>query len=126
VLNAVIIVSIVAPVVEELVFRGLILRSVRNFVLRRGERRGAVTSATRRSAVFWAVLVSSVTFAALHLAQADSLVMLIVLGGSTLAVGVINALVAIRTGRLGAPILTHVLYNGSSVAIALAIASGSN
>jgi uncharacterized protein len=124
VLNAVVIATLVAPIVEELVFRGLVLRSVRNFVLRRGARRHEVTDATRRNAVIWAILVSSLAFAALHLAQAATPAMFIVLAGSTFAVGVINAATALSTGRLGAPILTHVLYNGSSVAIALAIAAG--
>ena len=110
-LNGVLIASLVAPFVEELFFRGLVLRAARNRVLRRG-------GSPVRAAVI-AIAVSSVGFALLHLIQSTDVTLLIILGGSTLALGVINSVVAIATGRIGAPIIAHVFYNGSSILLAL-------
>ncbi len=124
ILNAIVIASFVAPLVEELVFRGLILRAVRNLVLRRNVTEQPRSERVRTRAVVISILVSSAAFAALHLAQADSPAMLIVLGGSTFAVGIIHAALAIRTGRLGPSIISHALYNGSSVLLAILFASG--
>jgi uncharacterized protein len=123
VLNGVVIATLVAPFVEELVFRGLVLRSVRNVMLRTRAGHPAPTEQRRRAAVALAILLSAGAFAALHLVQATSLTMLLVLGGATFAVGIINATLAIVTGRLGAAIITHVLYNGSSVVLALLLSA---
>ena len=110
-LNGVLVASLIAPFVEELFFRGLVLRAARNRVLRRG-------GSPVRAAVI-AIAVSSVGFALLHLIQSTDVTLLIILGGSTLALGVINSVVAIATGRIGAPIIAHVFYNGSSILLAL-------
>lgn len=110
-LNGVLIASLVAPFVEELFFRGLVLRAARNRVLRR---RGSPVRA-----VVIAIAASSVGFALLHLLQSTDVTLLIILGGSTLALGVINSVLAITTGRIGAAIVSHVFYNGSSIALAL-------
>jgi uncharacterized protein len=111
VLNGILIASLVAPFVEELFFRGLVLRAARNRVLRRGG------SPVR--AVVVAIAVSSVGFALLHLLQSTDVTLLIILGGSTLALGVINSVLAIATGRIGAAVISHVFYNGSSIVLAL-------
>jgi len=115
VLNGIVIASLVAPFVEELFFRGLVLRAARNRVLRRGG------SPVR--AVVVAIAVSSVGFALLHLLQSTDVTLLIILGGSTLALGVINSLLAIATGRIGASVVSHVFYNGSSILLAIALGS---
>ena len=114
VLNGVIVASLVAPFVEELFFRGLVLRATRNRVLRRG-------GTPLRAAVI-AIAVSSVGFALLHLYQSTDVTLLIILGGSTLALGVINGAIAIWTGRIGAAIVSHIVYNGSTILIAIAVA----
>lgn len=114
VLNGVIVASLVAPFVEELFFRGLVLRATRNRVLRRG-------GSPVRAAVI-AILVSSVGFALLHLYQSTDLTLLIILGGSTLALGILNGAIAIWTGRIGAAIVSHIVYNGSTILLAMLVA----
>ena len=91
----VLIVVIGAPIVEELFFRGLLLRS-----------------AERRWGRTWAVIVSSLVFGAVHLQplQFPALV----------AVGVILALLAQRTGRLGPSIFAHIAFNAVAVGTLLA------
>ena len=111
VLNGFFLAVIVAPFVEELFFRGLVLRAANNRVLRRG--------GTTGRAIVTAIWVSSLSFAALHLYQSPDVTLLIILGGSTLVVGLLNSRITLRTGRLGAAIIAHALYNGSSVVFAL-------
>lgn len=91
----VLIVVIGAPIVEELFFRGLLLRS-----------------AERKWGKFWAVAVSSLVFGAVHLQplQFPALV----------AVGVVFALLTLRTGRLGPAIFAHVGFNAVAVGSLLA------
>ena len=113
VLNGIVIASLVAPFVEELFFRGLVLRAARHRVLRRGG------SPVR--AVVVAIAVSSIGFALLHLLQSTDVTLLIILGGSTFALGIINSVLAITTGRIGASIISHVFYNGSSILLALLV-----
>ena len=112
-LTGILIASLLAPFVEELFFRGFVLTGVRNSVLRR---RGAAAS---KRAVALAVVVSSAAFAVLHLQPVFDLTLLIALGLSTFAFGVINALVTLRTKRIGAAIVAHVVFNGSSIALLL-------
>ena len=115
VLNGFVIAVLVAPIVEELFFRGLVLRAAHNRVLRRG--------GSQRRAVAVAVLASSLGFALLHLYQSTDVTLLIMLGGGTLALGIINSLVTLATGRLGAAIVSHIFFNGSTVIMALIFAS---
>jgi membrane protease YdiL (CAAX protease family) len=91
----VLIVVIGAPIVEELFFRGLLLRS-----------------AERKWGRGWAVAVSSVIFGAVHLQplQFPALV----------AVGVVFALLTLRSGRLGPAIFAHVAFNAVAVGSLLA------
>jgi membrane protease YdiL (CAAX protease family) len=114
-LNGILIASLLAPFVEELFFRGLVLRAARHRVLRRG-------GSPVRAAVV-GILASSIGFAALHLLQSTDVTLLIILGGSTLVLGAINSVVAIVTGRIGAPIIAHVFYNGSSILLAILLSS---
>jgi membrane protease YdiL (CAAX protease family) len=111
VLNGFLVAVVVAPFVEELFFRGLVLRAVKNRVLRRG--------GTAARAAVSAIVASSLGFAALHLYQSPDVTLLIILGGSTLFLGLANSRVTLSTGRLGAAIIAHALYNGSSIVIAL-------
>ena len=91
----VLIVVIGAPIVEELFFRGLLLRS-----------------AERKWGKVWAVIVSSLVFGAVHLQplQFPALV----------AVGAVFALLTLRTGRLGPAIFAHVAFNAVAVGSLLA------
>ncbi len=115
VLNGFVIAALLAPFVEELFFRGLLQRSVFNRVLRRG--RG--TEAAHRRAVSWSIAVSGVLFMLLHMYQATNLTFAIILGGSTLVVGLAHAAVSQLTGRIGAAVVSHVVFNGSAVLLAL-------
>ncbi len=82
-----------APFMEELFFRGLIFRALR----------GALRAGERGWALWLAILASAVVFARAHgeLAQFAGLA----------AVGVVLALLVVRTGRLTPSFLTHASFN---------------
>lgn len=83
-------VTFAAPVVEELFYRGLMLRA-----------------AARRFGPSWAVIGTSAVFGLSHfqLVQFPGL----------FGFGVVLALLAVRTGRLGASIAAHIAFNGVAV-----------
>ena len=87
-----VLVTFLAPVIEELFYRGLVLRSL--------ERRYGSTAA---------VVLSSVWFGASHfqVVQFPALFLL----------GVVLAILTVRSGRLGAAIAAHVVFNGITMAI---------
>ncbi|MCU1405567.1 MAG: hypothetical protein JWQ43_1870 [Glaciihabitans sp.] len=116
-LNGVIFASLVAPIVEELFMRGLLLRSIRNAILRGwlGRRPQPAERRVQLVAIVLSIGGSSFIFMLLHLWQSSDPALLIVLGLSTFTLGVLNGLIAIRTGRIGAAIVAHVVFNGSSV-----------
>ncbi|MBW3620548.1 MAG: CPBP family intramembrane metalloprotease [Actinobacteria bacterium] len=93
-------VVLVAPVIEEVVFRGLLFQVLR-----------------RRLGLWPGVLLSSLTFAVVHLELIDrplSLAALLVLG-AWLA-GALH-----RTGSLVVPITAHALFNGVAIAATLTV-----
>jgi uncharacterized protein len=86
----------VAPVVEELLFRGLVLRGL---MMRMG---------------FWpAALLSSVVFGLLHVTAFDASGVLVVASITLLGLGL--CLLTRRTGRLGPAIGVHALHNAVAV-----------
>src|SRR4051812_6393190 len=87
----VLLVVIGAPLVEELFFRGLLLRSV-----------------AHRFGPGWAIAASSLAFGLVHfeLIQLPALI----------AFGVVLGLLAVRTGRLGPGIAAHMAFNAVTVA----------
>ena len=91
-------VSIGAPVVEELFFRGLLLRSLQ-----------------RRFTDAVAVVLSGVLFGVAHLQALPAGALVLVILSLTL-LGVLLAAVVVRTGRLGPAIVAHGLFNAMSVA----------
>jgi membrane protease YdiL (CAAX protease family) len=124
VLTAILLVTLLGPLVEELLFRGLILRATRYAILR-GRHRARPQPAPRgiqvRAAVV-AVLVNSVLFAGLHLYQAPGdPALFISLALVTLTVGILNSIIVVVTGRLGAAIVAHVVGNGIAVAVQFAL-----
>lgn len=122
VLNGVVIAVLVAPLVEELFFRGLLLRAVRNRVLRWRGREQPADAATQKRAVILSIAISSIAFMALHMYQAvDDPTLAIILGGSTLFVGAANAVVALLTHRLGGAVVGHMVFNGSAVVLSLLV-----
>lgn len=86
-----------APVVEELFYRGLMLRSLQ-----------------KRLGVVLAVGASGVLFALSHQSEL-SLQGLILIWVSLGTFGAILATLAVRTGRLGAPIAAHATFNAFTV-----------
>ena len=92
----VVITVVLAPVIEELFFRGLFLRSVEN---RFGPR--------------WALWGPAVVFASLHLQplQFPALVL----------IGLVLGWLALRTGRLGPSIWAHVAFNATATATLLLV-----
>ncbi|MEF2977483.1 CPBP family intramembrane glutamic endopeptidase [Subtercola sp. YIM 133946] len=126
VLNALLFACLLGPFVEEVFFRGLVLRGIRNRVLRTApgsvDAAGyALDPARLRLANTVAILVSSVVFMALHLYESSSWASALALGGATLFLGLVNARLAVSTGRLGAGIVAHILFNASSVLALLAV-----
>lgn len=87
------IVGLGAPIVEELFYRGLFLRSLR--------KRGIDSTS--------AVLLSSLVFAGIHFQALQF--------PGLFAFGVIAALLAVRTGRLGPAIWAHVGFNLTTVVV---------
>ena len=79
-----------APIVEELFFRGLLLRSL-----------------ARRLGSGWAVAISAVAFGVAHqqLLQLPALV----------ALGVVLGILAVKTGRIGPGICTHMAFNAVTI-----------
>lgn len=95
-LNAVILlvmVGLVAPLTEELFYRGLVLRSVE-----------------KRFGTGWGVAVSSVVFGLSHMNLAIPGLVLF---------GVVVGLVTVRSGRLGPAIAIHVGFNMTSAVLSL-------
>lgn len=86
-------VSVGAPLVEELFFRGLLLRSLQ-----------------RRLPDGWAVALAAVAFGLAHgsALPADAVILVIV---SLTVFGAVLAVLALRTGRLGPGIVAHALFN---------------
>lgn len=108
--------SLIAPIVEELYFRGLLMRAVRNAVIRRSRAEGA--GATRRARTI-SILVSAVVFASFHLYEAKNPTMLFVLGVNILIFGLVAGAVASATKRLGPSIIMHIATNAFATVLVL-------
>ena len=91
---------LLAPVAEELLFRGLLYRALR-----------------RRRGVVGALVISSLAFAVVHLDVAVTQPLALV--GLTL-VGIVMALAYERSGSLVVPVAAHAAYNGTALALASA------
>lgn len=86
---------ILAPLVEETVFRGILLRSLARRL-------------TRRAAIGW----SAAAFAALHLLDPNA----VIAAPALFVVGLVLGKQALDTGRIAKPILTHMGFNAVSIA----------
>ena len=97
------------------VFRGLVLRAV--------ERRATTgtTAGARVTATTIAVVVSAIVFALLHVAQAASVSEAWRVGGGSFVFGVAAGVVTVLTGRLGAAVVGHMVFNGALIAALLTV-----
>jgi uncharacterized protein len=102
--------TLVAAPVEELLFRGLLMRWIRIWMIRRGFDRHSDGQPSQRP-LHVSVLVSAAVFASLHLYQVSGTASLVGLAIQTFALGVINGYLASRTGRLGGAVVAHGLHN---------------
>lgn len=87
------IVVVGAPVVEELFFRGLLLRSLQK----------------RGMSDVWACVACAAVFAAIHLQPLQFVGLFVI--------GFVLSVLAVRTGRLGPSICTHAGFNAASVVL---------
>ena len=99
-----VIVVLIAPVVEELMFRGLMLRTM------------------MRHWGFWpAALASSAIFALFHTYEVGTLAGALTLAGVVFTLGLANCLLARWSGRLAPGIMNHMLFNGLAIAVLIAM-----
>ena len=94
-------VAVGAPVVEELFFRGLLLRSL-----------------LRRTAPVWAATISGLLFGIAHPQDLPAEALILVMA-SLAALGVLFAVLALRYGRLGPPIVAHMVFNAWTLTVLL-------
>ena len=99
VLLAVVVVGL-APVIEETVFRGLLLRTFQ-----------------RRLGFWLAALASSLIFAGFHLYEVSTLAGAAVLCAVTFALGLTNCMLVWWSGRLFAGIVVHMVFNALALTV---------
>jgi membrane protease YdiL (CAAX protease family) len=134
VLTAVLAASVITPVIEELYFRGLVLRALQNAVLGGSARsrsrdydpalRGDVPEKRRRTAGAVAVVGSALLFVAFHLDAVPDTAAAVSRLITLLIVGLVLGLLALVTGRLGPSIAAHAAFN-LSVAVLDILATAS-
>ncbi|MGD0082261.1 MAG: CPBP family intramembrane glutamic endopeptidase [Acidimicrobiales bacterium] len=90
-------VCIGSPVVEELFFRGLLLRGLLGKLAPLGERRGPAA----------AIVITGIVFGLVHFEDLQFL--------GLASFGMVLAYLAYRTGRLGPSIIAHVAFNSATV-----------
>jgi hypothetical protein len=106
VLGLVLVIVVLAPVTEELMFRGLLLRS---FMRRLG---------------FWpAALISTGLFAVFHVYEVHTVLGAVTLAASVGVLGLGNCWLVRITGRLTPGIMVHAAFNGFVLAIAVLLAN---
>ncbi|WP_323959911.1 CPBP family intramembrane metalloprotease [Arthrobacter sp. JZ12] len=118
---------LIAPFLEELFNRGVVLRGIQNamWLRRTGSRKEKVSPAVQRrsitTATVFALLVSSLAFGLLHTGAVADLRSSVYLLLGTFTVGLMCGVLTVLTGRLGPAIITHVVFNGTGVALVLLI-----
>ncbi|HEY8301794.1 MAG TPA: type II CAAX endopeptidase family protein [Jatrophihabitans sp.] len=99
-----VIVVLIAPLVEELMFRGLMLRTM-----------------MRRWGFWPAALASSAIFALFHTYEVGTVAGALTLAGVVFTLGLANCLLARWSGRLAAGIMNHMLFNGLAITVLIAM-----
>lgn len=105
----VVVAVVVSPTVEELFFRGLVVRALADALAGAG----AVIASTA------AILCSTAAFVGLHVAAfGDDVPVSLIIGTSLVGVGC--GVLTLLTGRLGAALAAHAVYNLGGVVLLLA------
>lgn len=111
-------IAVIGPVIEEIFFRGLGLRSALASTLRRA---GSPRFADPRSRARWSIVATSVVFALLHLSEVSDLTSAVVLLPGLFLAGWVLGWLTMTTGRLGPAIVTHVVFNGVAMVALLVL-----
>lgn len=97
---------LLAPVIEETVFRGLLLRTLMHRV------------------GFWpAALISTAIFAAFHTYEVSTLAGALTLAGVVFVLGLTNCLLVRWSGRLAAGMMLHALFNALALVVVIVMNS---
>ncbi|MCJ1697433.1 CPBP family intramembrane metalloprotease [Rathayibacter caricis] len=115
VLSSVVIPVVIAPIVEEILCRGVVMRAVRNRMLRTKAEAAPPTHGRRVWAAVFSIVASTLVFALLHGHQMVNPATIVTLGVTTVVAGLAHGWIATATGRLGAAIISHATLNGSAV-----------
>lgn len=99
--------SLIAPVLEELFFRGFVMRTI-----------ARIKRIPKRWVTLCAVIGSSILFGSMHARgfSASALYVPLVTG----SLGAVLAFMTVRAGRLGPAVVTHIVFNVTGVALVLA------
>ncbi|WP_166442189.1 CPBP family intramembrane glutamic endopeptidase [Nakamurella flava] len=108
-------IAVVGPIIEEVFFRGLALRSALASLSRSQRPRFATPAARQR----FAALLTAGLFAALHLPEVQSLTMLLILMPSLFFFGWMVARWTMWSGRLGGAIVAHIGFNAVAAGVLL-------
>ncbi len=111
-------IAVIGPVIEEIFFRGVGLRSALASLWRRS---GTPRFADPRRRIWVSIAATSLIFALLHLSEVNDLTSAVVLLPGLFLAGWVLARLTIWSGRLGPAIVTHVVFNGVAVVALLAI-----
>ena len=111
-------IAVIGPVIEEIFFRGVGLRSALASLWRRS---GTPRFADPRRRIWVSIAATSFIFALLHLSEVQDLTSAAVLLPGLFLAGWVLARLTIWSGRLGPAIVTHVVFNGVAVAALLAL-----
>ncbi|GAA1510706.1 CPBP family glutamic-type intramembrane protease [Agromyces terreus] len=105
---------VLGPLIEELFYRGLVLRAVARTTRRAGGSRPVAASV--------AVIVSALVFALAHLVVggAVSTAPARITFAGALVLGLAAGALAAATGRLGGAVIAHVVFNGTLIAALVA------
>lgn len=109
---------LLGPFVEELFFRGLVLRAIERGA-NPGDRGDRSDRGMRVAAASVAVLTSALVFALLHMTQATTVSEAWRSGAGSLVFGLAAGVATVLTGRLGAAIIGHMVFNGVLIAAVL-------
>lgn len=112
-------IAVVGPVIEEIFFRGVGLRGALASLLRRSGTSRRLADPRRRARL--AIAATAAVFALLHVSEVNDAVSALALLPGLFAAGAVLGWLTVRFGRLGAAIVTHVVFNGVAVVALLAV-----